>query len=68
MDLTQQARVTGGIASPMVFMGKQFWTQDSPVVPLLVKLAKGRDYEALISVHDDEMEAVEAILKFSIVV
>jgi len=42
-----------GIASPMAFLGKAYWEERLPVVPLLRKLSEGRRYAELIEVEDD---------------
>ena len=51
-------------ASPMVFFGKQFWTQQKPVYPLLRKIASQRDYDQLIFISDDRNEVMDHIVAF----
>jgi len=64
-DATQNHYLTAGVCSPMVFFGRQFWEETKPVYPLLVRLAKGRDYAGLISIADTVEEVVSVIDCFS---
>eukprot|EP00047_Mylnosiga_fluctuans_P019216 m.80214 g.80214 ORF g.80214 m.80214 type:complete len:547 (-) comp8030_c0_seq1:127-1767(-) len=52
---------SNGVISPMVFLGENFWTVECPVYPLVRALAKGRAYEALITLCDTWEEAVRFI-------
>lgn len=64
-DACQNHYVTCGVASPMVFLGRDFWTRETPVYPLLERLAAGRDYARHLSIHDAPGEAVDAIRRFA---
>ena len=63
-DACQNHYETTGAVSPMVFLGRRYWTEDKPVYPLLEQLAQGRRYAAWLSITDDVEEAVEAIRRF----
>ena len=51
--------VSNKVVSPMVFLGRDFWTRDMPVYPLVTALAKGKEYEDAIRLCDDWKEALE---------
>ncbi len=60
-DGAQNHYVTEGVISPMVFFGKDFWTNKLPAYDLLKRIAKGREYEKLIIITDDIDEIVDFI-------
>ncbi len=64
-DATQNHYETHGFASPMVFLGREFWTRTKPVYPLLRELSKGRPYHDLVRITDDVDEVVEWITAFT---
>lgn len=64
-DACQNHYVTHGVVSPMVFLGKRYWTEEKPVYPLLCHLAEGRDYGKWLSITDDVDEAVAAIERYA---
>jgi len=61
-DGAQNHYRTSGVISPMVFLGKKFWTETLPAYDLLLKVSKGRDYERMITITDSIEEAVDFIL------
>lgn len=64
-DANQNHYMSYGISSPMVFMGKKYWTEEMPVIPLFnAMIANGRYKNLLISLVEDSQEAVDAILEF----
>ena len=64
-DAVQNHYVSLGLSSPMIFMGKKFWTEEMPVYPLLESLAETGKYKNLIlSLSDDTEEIVQELLKF----
>ena len=64
-DATQNHYESFGYASPMIFMGKDFWTDEIPVYPLLQSLMKkGRYRNLILTLTDDEDEMVEALRQF----
>lgn len=64
-DACQNHYETVGPASPMVFLGCDYWTNEKPVYPLLEKLAEGRSYRRWLSATDDVDEAVAAIVAYA---
>lgn len=58
-DATQNHYGTFDLTSPMVFLGKDFWTSELPVTPLLRTLAGDRPYGDLIGVVDTAEEAID---------
>ena len=62
MDAAQNHYATTGVVSPMVFLGRRFWTETRPAVALLQKMAAGRDYAEMLAVVDDVGEAVDFIV------
>ncbi|HUF07900.1 MAG TPA: hypothetical protein VMO47_01180 [Rhodothermales bacterium] len=51
------------VASPMVFLGVDYWSRFRPVYQLLMALAEGKAYRGLIHITDDPEGAVDFILK-----
>lgn len=49
------------VASPMVFLGTDYWTRYRPVYQLLTAMAGDQPYGALIHITDDPAEAVDFI-------
>ncbi|MBR5041846.1 MAG: hypothetical protein IKX67_01260 [Bacteroidales bacterium] len=65
-DAAQNHYKTVGLSSPMVFLGKDFFSREVPVYPLLETLmANGRYTDLLLTITDSQDEAVEAIMSFS---
>jgi predicted Rossmann-fold nucleotide-binding protein len=60
MDAAQNRYESYGVLSPMIFLGKKYWTETKPVYPLLRSLAQGCKYEPLVMISDD----VDEIVKF----
>ncbi len=63
-DAAQNHYTSFGPPSPMVLLGVDHWTRRRPVWPVLEALADGRQYGDLITLTDDEHEAVERILRY----
>lgn len=63
-DYTQNHYSSVGPAAPMVFLGKDFWTEQVPAAPLVRQLARGRDAEQWIAVTDDVAEVVELLERY----
>lgn len=55
-----------GYASPMIFMGKQFWTERVPVWPLLMSLVDNGVYKNLILCLTDEVDEAERVLQSNV--
>ena len=65
-DAVQNHYLSFGYASPMVFLGSQYWTEEMPVYPLLTHLASnGRYRNLLLSLTDTPEEAVSQIRAFT---
>lgn len=60
-DTTQNHYETLGEYSPMVFLGRTFWTETLPVIPLLEKLGGTRRYLQSVGVVDTPEEAMAFI-------
>jgi predicted Rossmann-fold nucleotide-binding protein len=52
-------------ASPMVFLGADYWTRRKPVYPLLARLAEGEPYGKLLSITDNSAEIVDRLRTFA---
>ena len=62
-NAVQNHYLTFGFASPMIFMGKRFWTEDVPVYPMIQQMEeKGRYKNLLLTLTDDPTE-IEQVLK-----
>ena len=61
-EAVQNHYLTFGYASPMIFMGKKFWTEDVPVWPLIMTLVENGTYKNLILCLTDVAEEVERVL------
>lgn len=61
MDATQNHYVTFDYVSPMVFLGRKRYTEDTQLFPLLSDLAAGRDYANYLFLTDDPAEVVTFI-------
>lgn len=64
-DACQNHYKSMGVVSPMVFLGKAFWTEKKPVYPLLAELAKGMEYEKYLSITDSADDVVAAIVAYN---
>jgi len=61
MDVAQNHYRTFEVVSPMVFLGKRYWTEEKPIHALLEALSAGRDYAEYIAYVDSPAEAVSFI-------
>lgn len=65
-DAVQNHYLSFGYASPMVFLGTEYWNHEMPVYPLLQELCKRGKYKNLIlSLSDTEDEIIGAIRGFT---
>ena len=65
-EAVQNHYLSYGFASPMIFMGKHFWTQEIPIYPLLEQLMETGKYKnLLLTLTDDIDEVVEVLENFS---
>lgn len=60
-EAAQNHYATTGYASPMVFLGKEYWERTKPVYPVLELLSEGHPYADLIYIVDSAEEAIERI-------
>ncbi|MCQ2228833.1 MAG: LOG family protein [Bacteroidales bacterium] len=61
-EIVQDHYLVYGESSPMVFVGKEFWTKEVPVVPFIKHMTKNGRYKNLsVSVYDRTSEVVKAI-------
>ncbi len=64
-DATQNHYLTEEVASPMVFLGKEYWEKKYPIYSLLSKLSDEGKYKNLkLSITDEESTVVEHLEKF----
>ena len=65
-DAAQNHYQTLGYPSPMVFLGKDYYTKEIPLYPLLQDLLERGVYRSLLlSITDDADEAISSILSFT---
>ena len=64
-DAVQNHYLSFGYSSPMVFLGKNYWTKTIPVYNLLTSLSESKKYKNLqLSITDDVDEVVKILLDF----
>ena len=64
-NAVQDHYLSFGFASPMVFLGKEYWTEDVPVYPLMQYLMEtGRYKNLLLTLTDDPIEIVQVLKDF----
>ncbi len=65
-DAVQNHYLSFGYSSPMVFLNKEFWTDEMPVFPLLEHLVGKNKYKnLLLSICDEPSEVINVILDFA---
>lgn len=64
-EATQNHYKTYGNVSPMIFLNKKYWTKTKPVYPLLKRLAKGLEYEKLLSISSNPNSIIKTIIAFT---
>ena len=50
----------------MIFFGKDYWTHEKPVYPLLKTLARDHTYGDWLALTDDVEEVVDVITRFAL--
>ena len=64
-DAAQNHYETLGYASPMIFLGKNYYTEEVPVYPMLQDLlAKGKYNNLLLSITDEPDDVVNSLIAF----
>ena len=64
-DAAQNHYASFGGRSPMILLGRDFWTRERPVWPLLQKVAAGKVYDELLFLTDDEEAVVRRIRSYN---
>lgn len=65
-EAVQNHYLSFGFASPMIFLGKKYWTTEMPIYPLLDQLMEtGRYKNLLLTLTDDIDEVVDVLINFS---
>lgn len=62
-NAVQNHYLSFGFASPMIFMGKSFWTEDVPIYRLLQYMEKNGRYRNLLLTLSDNPREIEQVLK-----
>ena len=62
-NAVQNHYLSFGFASPMIFMGKSFWTEDVPIYKLLQYMEKNGRYRNLLLTLSDNPREIEQVLK-----
>ena len=64
-EAVQNHYLSFGYASPMIFMNKQYWTEEMPVYRLMEHLIENGKYKNLLTtLTDSTEEIVSTILNF----
>ena len=64
-DAVQNHYLSFGFASPMIFLGKSFWSEDMPIYPLLEQLSeRGKYKNLLLTLTDDPEEVINELVRF----
>jgi len=61
-EAVQNHYLTFGYASPMIFMGKRFWTEEVPAWPFIMQLVESGRYKNLILCLTDSAEEAAQVL------
>lgn len=65
-DLAQNHYESYGYASPMIFLNKQFWTNERPVFPIIQLMSERGDLQNLnLGLYDTNEEVIAHIRRFS---
>ena len=64
-DAVQNHYLSFGFASPMIFLGKEFWTEEMPIYPLLQQLSeRGKYKNLLLTLTDEPEEVISELIRF----
>ena len=64
-DAVQNHYLSFGYASPMCFMGEEFWEKEVPVYPFIQDMVeRGRYKNLILSLSDDQEEIVKVLMDF----
>lgn len=65
-DLAQNHYISYEMSSPMIFLGREYWTQSRPIYPLLEQMnASGKLNSILLSLTDDNTDVIDTLRAFS---
>lgn len=63
-EAVQNHYLSFGYASPMIFLGKAYWTEEIPVYPLIENLvARGKYKNLILSLTDDTQDVVRELVR-----
>lgn len=62
-EAVQNHYLSFGISSPMIFLGKEFWTEEMPFYPLIKGLMEAGKYKNLRLTLTDDMNEILQVLK-----
>ena len=62
-NAVQNHYLSYGLASPMIFMGQRFWTEDVPVYPMMHRMEENGRYKNLLMTLSDDPLEIEEVLK-----
>jgi predicted Rossmann-fold nucleotide-binding protein len=62
-NAVQNHYLSFGFASPMIFMGEKFWTDDMPVYPMMQQLEQAGKYKNLLLTLTDDLTEIETVLR-----
>lgn len=65
-DAAQNHYSSYGGRAPMMFLGVEHWTKTRPIWPLLKHVARGKAYDDLLLLTDDEHEVVQWVSDFDV--
>lgn len=66
-DAAQNHYGSVGAISPMIFLGRRYWTEIKPVYPLLEQLAAGRPYAHLLHVADGPEDVLALVRREAVI-
>lgn len=61
-EITQNHYLSYGFSSPMIFMGRDFWTNEMPMYTLLDSLVQRGKYKNLLLTLSDDINEIERVL------
>ncbi|MDO4695881.1 LOG family protein [Porphyromonas sp.] len=65
-DLAQNHYVSYEMSSPMIFLGKRYWSEERPIYPLLVDMVEaGKLNHIILSITDDNADVISSIREFT---
>lgn len=65
-DLAQNHYVSYGIASPMIFLNRNFWTNERPIFPIIQHMSDRGDLMNLnLGLYDNNEDVIEHLKRFS---